>query len=141
MKSSTKCVIVNEKDEILLIKRASSDSHAGYWETPGGGIDPGEGMFEAVVREVKEETGLDLKFATFIGTEVMTDDESYEKFNVSLFYATADYWKGSLLMFPTMEHVSAHWVAIDKMDVVRKQGTVDSWTMKHIDAFLAHRKN
>lgn len=138
MRSTTKCIIVNEKNEFLLIKRTSSDSHAGYWETPGGGVDEGESIYEANTREVKEETGLELKFSHFIGNEVMTDDETYDKYHVSLFYAHDEHWRGSLLMFPTTEHVSANWVSLDKIDTVRKAGQVDSWTMKHIDAYLAH---
>lgn len=44
-------------DEILLIKRGTEPS-AGRWSVPGGRVERGETLAEAVVREVAEETGL-----------------------------------------------------------------------------------
>lgn len=50
-------VVVNASGEILLIKRAL-DPYKAYWALPGGFLDWGETTEEAVIREVKEETGL-----------------------------------------------------------------------------------
>ena len=50
-------VIVNEKGEILLQFRADRDK----WGLPGGCQDLGETLAETVIREVKEETNLDVK--------------------------------------------------------------------------------
>ena len=44
-------------DTILLIERANEPS-AGCWSVPGGRLEPGETLAEAVVREMAEETGL-----------------------------------------------------------------------------------
>lgn len=47
---------------ILMQKRSQTVKHfKGFWTTPGGHIDDLENAAEAVIREVKEETGLDLK--------------------------------------------------------------------------------
>lgn len=44
---------------LLIVRRAEHDEHyAGYWELPGGGVDEGETLEQALVREVFEETGL-----------------------------------------------------------------------------------
>ncbi|KAG0637318.1 NUDIX hydrolase domain-like protein [Tuber brumale] len=44
---------------LLLIRRAVGElSFPGLWEIPGGGVEPYETILDAVVREVKEETGL-----------------------------------------------------------------------------------
>ena len=51
------------RDEILLILRGSEEEdklYAGMWNAAGGKLDNGETPLEAVVREVKEETGLTL---------------------------------------------------------------------------------
>lgn len=49
-------IILNEKEEILLVKRKDVP----IWVLPGGGIDKGETPEKAIVREVKEETGLNV---------------------------------------------------------------------------------
>jgi len=58
------CVVyVIERDgHILLLKRSRAKDHApGEWETGSGGILSGEAPHAAVVREAKEETGLDVE--------------------------------------------------------------------------------
>ena len=51
----------NEK-KILVVKRSNSDNvFAGMYAMPGGGIDEGESVQEAAVREIKEELGVSLK--------------------------------------------------------------------------------
>jgi N-acetylglucosaminyldiphosphoundecaprenol N-acetyl-beta-D-mannosaminyltransferase len=48
--------IINNNDEFLLIQRA--DSKESHWQFPQGGVDRGESIDEAVLREVAEETGI-----------------------------------------------------------------------------------
>ncbi|MBI1961467.1 MAG: WecB/TagA/CpsF family glycosyltransferase [Parcubacteria group bacterium] len=48
--------IVNQDNEFLLIKR--SDTREAHWQFPQGGVDPGETEEQAVLREVREETGI-----------------------------------------------------------------------------------
>jgi ADP-ribose pyrophosphatase YjhB (NUDIX family) len=45
--------------EVLLTRNSSRGPHPGWWTLPGGGIDHGEEARQALVREVREETGLD----------------------------------------------------------------------------------
>ncbi len=57
---SVSAVIFNQqKDHILLIKRRDVP----IWTLPGGGVDEGESPEAAVIREVKEETGLDVRIS------------------------------------------------------------------------------
>jgi 8-oxo-dGTP diphosphatase len=58
--------VVLRDGEMLLIKRAV-EPHKGHWCPPGGVIDEGESPEEATVREVKEETGLDVSVRTKLG--------------------------------------------------------------------------
>jgi 8-oxo-dGTP diphosphatase len=45
--------------EVLLTRNSPRGPHPGFWTLPGGGIDHGEEARDALVREVREETGLD----------------------------------------------------------------------------------
>lgn len=51
-------IIVNPKGEILVIKRQGS--HAPYYSIPGGSLELGESFEAGAIREVKEETDLDI---------------------------------------------------------------------------------
>ena len=51
-------VVVNDKKEILMVKKHHENRD--NWMVPGGGIEEGENSIQASVREVKEETGLDI---------------------------------------------------------------------------------
>lgn len=53
-------VIYNNKILIMKKVKPSSDGY-GYWELPGGGLEYGETPHSALIRELKEETGLTIK--------------------------------------------------------------------------------
>ncbi|MBQ8556835.1 MAG: NUDIX domain-containing protein [Clostridia bacterium] len=55
--------IFNGKGEVLLQRRGDSS----LWGFPGGAIEPGESICEAAIREIKEETGLDVEVKKLIG--------------------------------------------------------------------------
>lgn len=48
-------------DTLVLVEHAGIWSDEPFWTPPGGGVEFGESLEEAVVREVKEETGLDVE--------------------------------------------------------------------------------
>lgn len=54
-------IILNEQNEILIMSRKEDDFMGGIDELPSGNMDAGENIYEALVREIKEETNLDIK--------------------------------------------------------------------------------
>lgn len=53
--------VVVKGDEVLLTQRLAGAHLAGKWEFPGGKVEPGEDPVDAVVRECREELGVDLE--------------------------------------------------------------------------------
>jgi 8-oxo-dGTP diphosphatase len=60
-------VIKDDQGRLLLIKRGHEPG-AGLWSIPGGRIEPGETDAEALVREMREETGLVVQAGPLLGT-------------------------------------------------------------------------
>lgn len=66
---SVKVVIRNVEGHCLLLKRSmSSKWNKGKWDLPGGKVDPGEDFEKALLREVAEETGLQISLERVVGS-------------------------------------------------------------------------
>jgi len=59
-------ILTDDAGRLLLIKRGHEPGK-GLWSIPGGRIEPGETDEEALIREVREETGLVVTAGPFIG--------------------------------------------------------------------------
>ncbi|OOE14848.1 8-oxo-dGTP diphosphatase [Fictibacillus arsenicus] len=83
----TMCM-VQDRDKVLLIKRPNERSFPGYL-APGGKVDFPESLIDGAIREVKEETGLDVSNLVFKGI----DEYVNPKENVR--YMVFNYWTGT----------------------------------------------
>lgn len=52
--------VIVQNRRVLLAERPSHKPYSGYWEFPGGKIEPGESSEQALRRELKEELGIDV---------------------------------------------------------------------------------
>jgi 8-oxo-dGTP pyrophosphatase MutT (NUDIX family) len=68
-RETVRVLLIDPAVRVLLFEDSDPGlpSRPTFWITPGGGIDPGESPVDAAVREVAEETGLDLAPATLSG--------------------------------------------------------------------------
>ena len=60
---SVTAIVLDDEGRILVVHKTDN----ALWALPGGGMDVGESMPNAVVREVKEETGLDVEVTGIVG--------------------------------------------------------------------------
>lgn len=102
--------IAVQGDEILLIRRGHGPA-AGEWSVPGGKVEPGELLASAVLRELREETGVDAVCGPFVGwVERIDDDYHYVimDFEVTVM-STDDPVAGS-------DATEAEWFALGRLD-------------------------
>lgn len=70
---SAGALIFNEKKELLLVK----PNYKKYWSFPGGIVDGDESPYAACKREVKEETGLEVKDLSLLCVNYLPKDENF----------------------------------------------------------------
>ena len=63
LRFSATAFIRDSSGRVLLQRRSDN----GYWNLPGGGLELGESVAQACVREVREETGLEVEIVRLIG--------------------------------------------------------------------------
>lgn len=69
LKQVVGAIITNHQGDVLLVKRkADEDFMPSAWEIPGGGVEDGESIGQALIREVLEETGLVVEDYRFVNT-------------------------------------------------------------------------
>ncbi len=66
-KPSNALIIKVGKREILLVKRKFNPKK-GYWDLPGGFIEPGETLESSTIREIREELGIEIKNLTYFNS-------------------------------------------------------------------------
>jgi mutator protein MutT len=75
-------VIRREDARVLITQRLADDTLGGYWEFPGGKVDPGEELKAALHRELTEELGIH----TEIGAEIHQIVHAYPDRDVRLYF-------------------------------------------------------
>lgn len=86
---SVTAVVTDEAGRILLVHKTDND----LWALPGGGMDLGESVIDAAVRETKEETGIDIEVTGLVGTytnprHVLAYDDGEVRQQFSLCFTT-----------------------------------------------------
>ena len=67
-------ILINNSGKVLVAKRASHKSNGGFWEFPGGKVEPGEQNEEALARELKEELGIEVEVKNLLCSNSHTSE-------------------------------------------------------------------
>lgn len=76
--------------DVLLGQRPDGKPYAGYWEFPGGKVEPGEDIFHALQREFVEELGVNV----LSGAPWCCVEHVYEHAHVRLYFYICREWEG-----------------------------------------------
>jgi ADP-ribose pyrophosphatase YjhB (NUDIX family) len=79
-------LVLNDKQEILLAKRAARLLEGGKWAVIGGYVDPGETLAEAAAREIMEETGWTIRDLQLFRINDNPDRPREDRQNISFIY-------------------------------------------------------
>jgi 8-oxo-dGTP diphosphatase len=87
-------VLIRPNGDFLLTSRPTGKVYAGFWEFPGGKLEPGESALQALQRELREELGIDIGPATLWKRLKVDYPHALVQLN---FYQVFD-WRGELQM-------------------------------------------
>ena len=125
-KVSVNCIIV-KNNKLLLVQQNRPKEVDGKWSIPGGKVDEGETFKEAVIREIKEETGLDV-----ISLEYLNIKQAKPHHTIKHIFKVET--KGEV-SFPEDELMNAKWFSLDEIkkmkDKLRKP-----WVLEIIEEYF-----
>jgi 8-oxo-dGTP diphosphatase len=101
--------ILDGAGRVLVAQRSEPPALAGYWELPGGKVDPGESDRAALVRECREELGVALEVIERLGADLPIGSHG-----VLRVYA-ARVTDGEPQAF---EHAALRWLGADELDAL-----------------------
>jgi 8-oxo-dGTP diphosphatase len=102
--------VIERPGEFLLAQRPAGKPYPGYWEFPGGKIEPGEDARAALVRELREELGIETREATPWITRVY----AYTHATVRLHFFRVTRWDGEPR---PLEDQAIRWQRVESPDV------------------------
>ncbi len=130
-------VIFNKKGEILLIKR-NKPPGKGYMSIPGGKVELGETLKDAIKREVKEECNIDIKVMDliYVTENIQKDEEGKVKYH----YILLDFWgiTENYMITPQEEEIE-DWIWTKKEEL--KKYTLWEKTIELIEKSYKEYKN
>lgn len=104
------CALVDADNRVLLAQRPEGKTLAGLWEFPGGKIEPGETPEDTLIRELREELGIEVKAACLAPFTFASHE--YERMHLLMPLFVCRRWEGTA---KPLEGQTLAWVAPKKM--------------------------
>lgn len=104
-------LIVSE-NKFLIARRSGRRHLAGYWEFPGGKIEPGETPAQACHREILEELGCNISVDSYF----LTCEYDYEDFHLSMDLFLCHLLPGEYEHVNSTEHQEVRFISAEEMD-------------------------
>jgi 8-oxo-dGTP diphosphatase len=104
------CALVDGDGRVLIGQRPPGKALAGLWEFPGGKVEPGETPEGALIRELKEELGVDVNTACL--APFVFASHTYEDMHLLMPLFLCRRWDGFV---QPLEHAALAWVRPERM--------------------------
>ena len=104
------CALVDTDSRVLLARRPEGKKMAGLWEFPGGKLHPGETPETALIRELREELGIDVTKACLAPFAFAS--HAYDRFHLLMPLYLCRRWQGFV---QPLEHQALAWVRPSKL--------------------------
>lgn len=104
--------LVNARGEVLLAERPAHKSLAGKWEFPGGKVEANESPEAALIRELKEELGIEVPAPALEPFHFLSHDYPEFGFHLMMPVWLVRDWHGEP---QPLEHAALHWAKPQEM--------------------------
>jgi 8-oxo-dGTP pyrophosphatase MutT (NUDIX family) len=123
-------VVIKKDDTFFLIKRAKKGEAEDYWCPITGAVEPGETQYQTVIREAREEMGIEVEPVEKVW-ECLTDNHEY----------VLHWWFVRMKdqdMTANPDEVKGYkWLTADQMNELQKMFKPDRWFFKEIGVTLS----
>jgi ADP-ribose pyrophosphatase YjhB (NUDIX family) len=124
--------VIVQDGKLVLIKRGV-EPDKGKWSIPGGGVELGETVGDATVREAKEECGLDIELVEDRPLDALDKMVPDEKGRLKYHYVLLQFLarpKGGT-MKPTSDATEARWVPLEEVERYNLTNSFRAFFKKH----------
>src|SRR4051812_41438866 len=102
------CGIIWQEGKVFIAKKKQGKPQEGKWEFPGGKVEPGEEAGEALLRELREELGMNADLGEYFFTNI----HHYENISIELKAYHVKYLGWITVL---SDHDEYHWVSIQEL--------------------------
>jgi len=114
--------IVRDQDSIVMVEQQGADDPRPYWVLPGGLVEPGELLSETLIRETREEAGIEIQGIGRLAYCCQIDHPSHDAQTIAFGFEVRT-WSGSLgSNDPDGEIVQVAWVSV--ADAMERLGNI-----------------
>ena len=105
-------VIRNDEGKIFCCKRGPGRALDGFWEFPGGKVEPNETHEETIIREIKEELKTTIEPLKYIGVSNHEYTDLEKPFSITMYAYECKLIEGELEL---TEHTEKKWVKVEDL--------------------------